>query len=250
MDKSWLSKPRGLADDEGNRTVSSGVSKTPFPFARAFNFLLADKHLCAAEKLVMVEICRYWPEPFYESAATIASHIGLNPRYVRNIITGLTQGTKTRERLGKPPRKCYLKRAYAHYKRNGQTLTVRVIKPLCFPTEIGARGEPHSARGQPGGRTPAATPAALGVRESARGQPPNRYLNRNKIEKEIESQPAPLPAKGQASAVLQDRQVEQQGAIEQSKARFGRPRKEYKPLTDAEFEQKRQMSRKQLLAGG
>jgi hypothetical protein len=162
--------------------------KTPFPFARAYDFILADKHLCAAEKLVLIEICRYWPNPCYEAAKTIAQKTGMDKRYVRNLITGLTQGTEKRTKLGKPPRKAYIARAYSHYQKNGQSLTVRVIKCLCFPDTGGARGEPLSARGQP-------PPQVEGVRKDARGQPPNRSLSRE----ENRSDAPPLPASGQAS---------------------------------------------------
>jgi len=70
--------------------------------------------------------------------------------------------------------------------------------------------------------------------------------------KDTMATPAPLPAGGQAPALLQDRKVEQQGAIEKFKTRFGSARKEYKPLPDAEFEQNRQRQKRQieqLLAG-
>jgi len=70
-----------------------------------------------------------------------------------------------------------------------------------------------------------------------------RDTNKNTV-----ATPAPLPAGGQAPALLHDRKVEQQGAIEQFKTRFGSTRGQHKPLSAAEFERSRQKLRKQLLA--
>jgi len=65
--------------------------------------------------------------------------------------------------------------------------------------------------------------------------------------------PVPLPAGGQAPALLTDREAQQkaeaQSQIKQLKRWFGKPKTEYKPLPPEEFEQSRQRKLKQLLAG-
>ena len=40
-------------------------AKLDLPFAKAYNFLLADTNLTASEKLVMIIVCRYWPNPYW-----------------------------------------------------------------------------------------------------------------------------------------------------------------------------------------
>lgn len=78
--------------------------KSKLPFARAYDFIMADRDLTPAEKLVVTEVCRYWPNPCYESAGTIADHCGLDARYVRNLIKGLCQGRAKRKGAGKTQR--------------------------------------------------------------------------------------------------------------------------------------------------
>lgn len=115
--------------------MKPSTDKTELPFARAYDFIMRDKRLAAAEKLVMIEICRYWPSPYYGSASTVAQNTGLQKRYVRKLIKGLCQGREKRKSLGKPQRKAYLKRGYEHLKKGNDRFTLRVIVPRCFPTE-------------------------------------------------------------------------------------------------------------------
>jgi len=62
--------------------------------------------------------------------------------------------------------------------------------------------------------------------------------------------PSPLPAGGQAPALLQDREVEQQTKIQQFRSSFGSRRGRQRPEpTAAELEQRRQTQLKALLAG-
>lgn len=186
--------------------MSVGV-KSQLPFARAYDFIMADRNLTPAEKLVVIEVSRYWPNPCYESGATIARHCGLDERYARNLIRGLCQGRVKRTAAGKPERKAYLKRAYVHVGNDGEVSTCRVIVPLCFPGADGARigapdvsGSYESARMSapgapidPGGRAYGPTPSApIG--------PPNRSSSRNERRNKEERDASPLPAGGQASA--------------------------------------------------
>ena len=216
--------------------------KTDIPFARAYDFLMADRKLSAAEKLVMIQVCRYWPGPCYMSAATIARNCGLDPRYVRKIITGLSQGAKKRKQLGKPPRKRYIARGYVHLKKNGEKWTCRVIKALCFATKEGTSiGPPATPIGpsqrayRPGREEPES-------RQSAPIGPPNR-TGIEKRRKGNRSGGSPSPAE-QAHAPLSDKehlmQEETASSMEQLKKGFGwGPRKRTPKLSPKEFERRR-----------
>jgi hypothetical protein len=63
--------------------------------------------------------------------------------------------------------------------------------------------------------------------------------------RETTTPPTPLPARGQASAVLKDRQAGQQSQIEVFKRGFGKPRPVYTPLPEKQFEERK----RQVLAG-
>ena len=52
--------------------------------------------------------------------------------------------------------------------------------------------------------------------------------------------PSPLPAGGQAPALLTDRQKERSAGIERFKSNFGRVKKQYVPMLDKEFDERRQ----------
>jgi hypothetical protein len=168
--------------------------KSKYPFARAYDFIMADRALSAAEKLVMIEVCRYAPEPCFETGGTIADHCGLDPRYVRRLLKGLCQGVHKRQAKGESPRRAYLRREYAQVHKYGKTTTVRQLLPLCFSqVEARAPGGPAGAPTGPGSRAPVPTPSAPPC-------PPNRYSIRNENRKEEERDASPLPAGGQASA--------------------------------------------------
>jgi hypothetical protein len=174
-----------VADDE------KGVSKmkSTLPFARAYNFLLKDKKLTSAEKLVMIVICRYWPSPYWGTNQHTAEDLGFSERYIEKVIKNLAG-------------KGYIKRGYAHTTKNDRPHTVRVIVPKCFPGKSKAKIKwmkpPEHVDGQ--------------HTEHMDGDCPNNgsflpehtddLLDRNrKINRK--AMPAPLPAKGQAST-LQD----------------------------------------------
>ncbi len=66
---------------------------------------------------------------------------------------------------------------------------------------------------------------------------------------ETTATPLPLPAGGQASALLADRKAETISGIERWKKSFGLDSRRRLKLTDAEFEASRQNNRRALLAG-
>lgn len=60
--------------------------------------------------------------------------------------------------------------------------------------------------------------------------------------------PSPLPAGGQAPAVLAQRRTEAARAVEEFKIRFGLGRKLHQPLSEQEFQNRRQQQRDALMA--
>ena len=82
--------------------------------------------------------------------------------------------------------------------------------------------------------------------------PRKKLLHTNNITKKettgtTTATPSPLPAGGQAPALLEDRKKEQQAELEQLKAKIGLSgRKTYQPLSGKQFEQERQKQLKAL----
>lgn len=93
--------------------------KSKLPFMRGYCFVLKDKKLSPAEKLVMMAICRYWPQASFQTNDTIAESIGVSARYVQMIIARL---------VGKK----YIHRGYAHTTKKGKPYTARAIVPTQF----------------------------------------------------------------------------------------------------------------------
>ena len=73
----------------------------------------------------------------------------------------------------------------------------------------------------------------------------NNITKKETTKKTFDATPTPLPAGGQAPALLEDRKSERQASIEQFKQKLGRAGRRSVKLSDAEFEQNRQ---KQLRA--
>ena len=94
--------------------------KTTIPFARAFGFILSDVNLTAGEKVVLIEICRYYPRPYWDSNKIIADSLGYTECTAEKYIKRLAE-------------KRYIRRGYAHKKINGKLKTCRVIKLLKSP---------------------------------------------------------------------------------------------------------------------
>ncbi len=195
--------------------------KSALPFARAYDFLLADSNLTAAEKLVMTIVCRYWPNPYWDTNIRIAKELSFTERYIEKIVKRLA-GKK------------YIKRGFAHTTKNGRPHTVRVIVPLCFPGKCNTKVKWIKTEHMDGQYT-----------EQADAQNPNNrtqspehmddLLERNK--KEINTQPEPSPVNGQAQA-----------SLEQIKKTFGFGKWRASNLTPEQKEQRKQQQIKALRA--
>jgi hypothetical protein len=93
---------------------------TDIPFMKAYKLLLNKAGLTSAEKLVMIVICRFWPNPYWDSNSEVAKTLCFTERYVEKVIKSLSE-------------KRMIKRGYAHIDKGGNPHTVRVIVPCCFP---------------------------------------------------------------------------------------------------------------------
>lgn len=178
----------------GRPSNRSTKRRSELPFARAYDCVMADPQLSAAEKLVIFEVCRYFPRPYYGSARTIALHCGLSRDYVRGIIFELISGPKSRKKRGKPERRPYLKRGLeTKSPERGTFETVRVLVPAQFPPGDGAAIHPPPCCNS---TTPLGDMSAPGAAIA----PPIREGGRTKEETGQEGDASPLPAEGQASA--------------------------------------------------
>lgn len=108
-------------------------TKTRLTFARAFDVITHNQNTSAAEKLVLIEVCRYYPEVYWDTNETIAHNTGLTERYVQRILKALSTGPAKRSSQGKARRRSYLFRGYSHEYCQGRPRSVRVIKPLFLP---------------------------------------------------------------------------------------------------------------------
>jgi hypothetical protein len=94
-------------------------SSSQMVFMRAYDILLKRKDLTSAEKLVLIVVCRYWPNPYWGTNLGIAQGLGFTERYIEKVI-------------GRLAAKGAIKRGFAHKTKNGQPHTLRVIVPKCF----------------------------------------------------------------------------------------------------------------------
>lgn len=161
------------------------------PFAKAYNFLLRDRNLTTAEKLVMIAICRYWPRPYWDTNEHTAEDLGFGERYIEKVIKNLAD-------------KGYIKRGYAHTTKKGKPHTVRVIVPKCFPVKSNAKvkwvKQPEHTDGQHTEHIDGNSPN----NSSFLPEQSDDLLERSKKEinkRNKKAMPTPLPAKGQASAL-------------------------------------------------
>ena len=108
-------------------------NKPQLVFAPAYDIIMHNRHLSPCEKLVLIEVCRWWPKPCHGSNAIIAHNTGLSIREVQYCLKSLSTGPTKRHVQGKPRRRAYIDRGYAHIHLEGKLYTSRVIRPLCLP---------------------------------------------------------------------------------------------------------------------
>jgi hypothetical protein len=205
--------------------------ESDIPFMKAYNFVLGKPNLTSAEKLVMIVLCRFWPNPYWDSNSQVAKTLGFTERYIEKIIKSLAS-------------KRIIKRGYAHVNRNRRLYTVRVIMPRCFPEIPGHKIKWIKPEHMGGGQT-----------EHMDGCSPNNssflpeqkddLLEENRRGKE--RTPEPLPGGGQAPA--EKREPGQQANTRRSKNNNFRihRRRQTPELTPEEMEQSKKAQIKALL---
>lgn len=114
-------------------TDKKTVTDPKLLYARAFDIVWHNANLSVTEKVVLTEVCRYWPRPYSGSNATISFHTGLSIRHIQKVLKALSTGPAKRETRGLSRRRAYIDRGYLHTTHQGKIFTSRVIKPLCLP---------------------------------------------------------------------------------------------------------------------
>lgn len=102
-------------------------------FAPAWDIILHNSHLSTAERMVLIEVCRYWPRAYFGSNMTISNNTGLSQRQVQRVLKDLSTGPTKRLGQGKSKRRAYIDRGYAHVRVRGKRYTSRLIYPLFMP---------------------------------------------------------------------------------------------------------------------
>ena len=102
-------------------------------FARAWSPIMHNEHLTPLEKLVLIEVCRYWPRCYIGSNHTISYNTGISVRHVQRLLKGLSTGPSKRHAQGKSRRRAYIDRGYYHFRLKGKPFSVRMIVPICLP---------------------------------------------------------------------------------------------------------------------
>ena len=198
---------------------------------KAYNFLLNKPGLTSAEKLVMIVVCRFWPNPYWDSNSEISKALGFTERYVERVVKSLAD-------------KGVIKRGYAHMVRNGRPHTVRVIVPRCFP-EIPNRRIKWVKPEHTDGEQPEHVDGHCPNSSSFLPEHTVDLLDENKRGKEIA--PEPLPGGGQAPA--QKRDADQEPQTRRFKKSPGSHRGRRTPeLTTPELQQRAQEQKRALLA--
>lgn len=102
-------------------------------FSIAFDIVMHNQNTSPSEKLVLIEVCRYYPNTYYGSNATISHNTGLQVRQVQYILKALSTGPTKRAAQGKPRRRAYIDRGYQHLEGGGKPKSARVVGHQFLP---------------------------------------------------------------------------------------------------------------------
>jgi hypothetical protein len=187
-------------------------TKTKLPFIRAFEFILRDKSLSSGEKLTLCAIFRFWPKPTTNTNKCLAELLGFTERYIEMTLAKLRKKNRISVR-------------YITIEKAGKPYTCRAISPVCFPSGI-----PNSSSGNIPNSSSDTIPKKP-VKHTEQEFDLQEYKENNKEE------PAPaLAVQGQPSP-----------AVEKFKQQFGiGRRKEHIPLSEKEFDRRRNNQQKAL----
>ncbi len=189
------------------------------PFAKAYLFILRLEGLSPAERLLLIVVSRFWPEPSIQSNETLAELCGFSVRYTEKLIRRLKN-------------KGFIKAGYAHRERQGRPHTTRAIMPTCFPK--GPKPRLQWIEDRPIGRAKAEQSDGLtpSNRPDSTERPADLIENDHREKK---TPPPPVPAEKRAAA-----------AVINAVDVFGAGKRRGRGLSEAEFEQRRQQVSKQL----
>ena len=140
------------------------TEKESLPFIKLHEFILMDKNLTPAEKILMSVMFRYdtgKPPKCWQSNATLAKTCGISTRWVRKLIESLMK-------------KNYVWRELATRIIDGKPKTARVVVPL-------TQGRKRNDRSSPPGTTVPPSPEQP-FRNGGTTVPPNKTLIENRIE--------------------------------------------------------------------
>jgi hypothetical protein len=185
------------------------MKTTSLLFVRAYDFLLERNDLKPAEKLILILVCRYWPSPCWDSNATIAKRLGFSTRRVERLLKKLKS-------------KKVIKTGYGHRTRSGKNHTVRIMVPLCIPGKCvltDFKIDTGQDDGRPAGRNDGSIPSNLSQttvkmadllernRKKIERSTPHLQIFKFELSEGAGSTPLPLPAKGQAKALIENNAI-------------------------------------------
>lgn len=187
------------------------------------------------EKALLAHIYGFGHRGCWQSNQTLAEFFMVSPRAISRSICAVRKYIYIKNPKG------YYRTLFARSHPDVQLMSLsRRNSDVKHPKTGLAKG------GEPAGQNRLADHANSGSRPGRNCLTTNINTNKETI-KEPEEPPPPLPAGGQASAVLAERKRQDLAEIEKFKKTFGRPA--WKPLAKKEFESRRQEMRRALFAG-
>jgi len=214
----------------GKGTAKEQYLKIPYHILN-----IPDLDLC--EKVLLAHIYSFGAKGCWQSNATLGKVFMVAPRTIKRWLARIVRAGLVQ-----------VKSARGYYR----TIWARSHPDIRVATELYYRGRKlDSQEGQN-------CPTRQGKSGTVTG--PNRALSlgqkcpttNNTTKKDTMTKttapPSPLPAGGQAPAVLAERRSESLCTVEQFSQQFGRSKSHHKPLSEQEFEDRRQQQRRALLA--
>ena len=205
------------------------------------NQILNIRELNSSEKILLAHFDSFGEKGCYQSNDTLAKLFMTKPRTIRGRIAKIKTGGFV-----------YVKNPKGYYR----TIWVKSNPEVMAAVKLWYRGKQIDKPKEGGQKLP--TKAAKTGHPSRQKDVfrhgknlPTTYTDTcTETKKETMATPTPLPAGGQAPALLEDRQNECVSQVEQLKKSFGSGRGRWTPeLTAAELEQRRQAQKRALLAG-
>lgn len=198
--------------------------------------ILNIRNLRLCEKVLLAHIYSFGKKGCWQSNTTLADILMTSPRTIKRWLARIVKAGLVQVRSPK-----------GYYR----TIWARSHADVRAAAELYYRGKKFDPR--QGQDCPARQDKSGTVSGPDRVLPPGRKwpTTNNKTKKETTlkttAPPSPEPPKG-APAVLVERKKDAIESLGQFKGRFGLPRRAHKPLSEKEFEKRRQRQRKALMA--